>query len=351
MNRLAALLCCAVLPLAAWAQEPPGRVARLSFVEGEAAVFADAEQGWEAARVNSHLTSENSVWTEPGSRAEVRFGTKALRLGETTQLDILRLDDDAFHAHLVRGALAVRIRETDGGESFLVTTPEARFQLRGNGRYRIETDPDRGESRLVVFSGTARLEVAGGYISVDTSRGVRVTGGERPRYEFEPAWATPLDEWALARDQRWDERESARYVPHEMTGWEDLDDYGVWRNEPEYGPVWFPTRIAVGWAPYRLRPLVLGPPLGLGLGGRCALGLRAVPLRPLGARRQPLGLVSRAATSRVPSGRRRSWAGWAGRAGACRCPPRPPMSWAGTRFPHTRPSSRGTRQTSPTSTG
>ncbi len=251
MNRLAALLCCAVLPLAAWAQEPPGRVARLSLVEGEAAVFADAEQGWEAARVNSHLTSENSVWTEPGSRAEVRFGTKALRLGETTQLDILRLDDDAFHAHLVRGALAVRIRETDGGESFLVTTPEARFQLRGNGRYRIETDPGRGESRLVVFSGTARLEVAGGYISVDTSRGVRVTGGERPRYEFEPAWATPLDEWALARDQRWEERESARYVPHEMTGWEDLDDYGVWRNEPEYGPVWFPTRIAVGWAPYR----------------------------------------------------------------------------------------------------
>ena len=212
MNRLAALLCCAVLPLAAWAQEPPGRVARLSLVEGEVAVFADAEQGWETARVNSHLTSENSVWTEPGSRAEVRFGTKALRLDETTQLDILRLDDDAFHAHLVRGALAVRIREFDRGERFLVTTPEARFQLRGNGRYRIEADPGRGESRLIVFSGTARLRGGRRLRQRRHGRGVRVTGGERPRYEFEPAWATPFDEWALARDERWEERESARYV-------------------------------------------------------------------------------------------------------------------------------------------
>ena len=36
-----------------------------------------------------------------------------------------------------------------------------------------------------------------------------------------------------------------------MTGWEDLDDYGVWRNEAEYGAVWFPTRVEAGWAPYR----------------------------------------------------------------------------------------------------
>ncbi len=251
MNRLAALLTIAVLPFAAWAADPPGRAARLSLIEGEAAVFVDREQGWEGARVNLTLTSENSVWTEPGSRAEVRFGAKALRLGETTQFDIPRLDDAAFQGHVARGALAVRIFEFDRNETFLVTTPEARFQLRGNGRYRIEADPDRGESRLTVFSGTARLEVEGGTISVDTGRGIRVMGGDRPRYEFEAAYSTELDDWALARDQRWEEREAARYVPREMTGWEDLDDYGVWRNEPEYGAVWFPTRVEVGWAPYR----------------------------------------------------------------------------------------------------
>ena len=43
MKKLAALLLLAVLPLATWAADPPGRVARVSLVEGEAAVFADPD--------------------------------------------------------------------------------------------------------------------------------------------------------------------------------------------------------------------------------------------------------------------------------------------------------------------
>src|SRR5439155_426059 len=30
----------------------------------------------------------------------------------------------------------------------------------------------------------------------------------------------------------------------------DLYDYGDWRDEPEYGHVWYPREVAVGWAPY-----------------------------------------------------------------------------------------------------
>src|SRR5437870_11193312 len=36
-----------------------------------------------------------------------------------------------------------------------------------------------------------------------------------------------------------------------MTGYEDLDDYGRWRYVSDYGPVWIPASIPVGWAPYR----------------------------------------------------------------------------------------------------
>jgi len=249
MNRIAAVVLSLVaLPLASWA-DPPGRVARVSLVEGEAAVFTDPGQGWEPARINAPLTSENSVWTEPGARVEVRFGSTSLRLGEATQLDVLRLDDESLSAHVPRGMLNVRIRELDRNETYEVTTTLARFQLRGSGRYRVDADGDH--SRLTVFSGNARLETAGGYISIDTGRAIRVTGGERPRYEFETAAATALDDWALARDQRFEQREASRYLPPQMTGWEDLDDYGVWRQESDYGAVWFPTRVEPGWAPYR----------------------------------------------------------------------------------------------------
>ena len=110
MRRLAALLALAALSLAAAAADPPGRVARVSLIEGEAAVFIDPEAGWEAARVNAHLTGENSVWTEPGARAELQLGGSVLRLGEATQLDILRLDDESFQAHVTRGVLTLRLR-------------------------------------------------------------------------------------------------------------------------------------------------------------------------------------------------------------------------------------------------
>jgi hypothetical protein len=36
-----------------------------------------------------------------------------------------------------------------------------------------------------------------------------------------------------------------------VTGYEDLDDHGHWHYVADYGPVWTPTAVAVGWAPYR----------------------------------------------------------------------------------------------------
>jgi hypothetical protein len=251
MNRLACMLVViAMAPTLAWA-DPPSRVGRLSLVEGEASMYLDAEQGWEPARVNTPVTSENSVWTEPRSRAEVRIGSTAIRLGEATQLDVIRLDDEALQAHVARGSLSVHVRDTEKSDAYHFSTPDARFRLRGSGRYRIDADLDRGESRLTVFAGDARLEAAGGTIRVDAGRSVRISGGERASYAFEPALESPIDQWALARDERLAEREASRYVPPQMTGWEDLDDHGVWRNEPEYGAVWYPTRVEAGWAPYR----------------------------------------------------------------------------------------------------
>ena len=37
----------------------------------------------------------------------------------------------------------------------------------------------------------------------------------------------------------------------DVIGYQDLDAYGSWSNQPTYGNVWFPTRVEAGWAPYR----------------------------------------------------------------------------------------------------
>ena len=43
---------------------------------------------------------------------------------------------------------------------------------------------------------------------------------------------------------------TAQYVAPDVTGYEDLDDNGTWSSEAEYGYVWTPTSVAVGWSPY-----------------------------------------------------------------------------------------------------
>jgi len=53
------------------------------------------------------------------------------------------------------------------------------------------------------------------------------------------------------RDRREDHSASRRYVSDEAVGYEDLDEYGGWRNTPDYGTVWFPHTTVAGWAPYR----------------------------------------------------------------------------------------------------
>jgi hypothetical protein len=63
--------------------------------------------------------------------------------------------------------------------------------------------------------------------------------------------ADDFDNWAFQRDRREDGAESANYVSPEMTGYEDLDDYGRWQYVGGYGTVWVPSSVAADWAPYR----------------------------------------------------------------------------------------------------
>src|SRR5579859_1801865 len=225
-------LAAAAMPAAA--QDVPGRVGRLAVIEGQAAAYHDPDIGWEQAFVNSPLTSQNSVWTEPGSRAEVQVGATAVRLDGATQLDISRLDDTLLDASVVRGSVGVTVRYKESRDRYAFATPQARFFLERDGRYRIDVDADRDESRLSVFSGRASLEGDGGIVRVDPGRSVVVYGGAS-EYVFDRVTDTRFDRWVIARDEAWRDSVARRYVSPYMTGYEDLDRYGEWIEDPDYG--------------------------------------------------------------------------------------------------------------------
>jgi hypothetical protein len=234
---------------AAAAQEVPGRVGRLAYTQGPVSVYQDPELGWDKAYVNTPVTSENSVWTDRGARAEMRVGGTAIRLDGETQLDVSRLDEDVLDATVQRGTVNVRVRYKERNDHVTFATPHALFNIETDGRYRIDVDEDRDESRLTVFGGYGYLEGSSGRVPVEPGRTVIVSGAGQ--YDFVRATETSFDGWAATRDQQWQDSNSRRYVSNDMTGYEELDRYGTWAQDADYGAVWYPTRVAAGWAPYR----------------------------------------------------------------------------------------------------
>ncbi len=91
------------------------------------------------------------------------------------------------------------------------------------------------------------------------ARALRLRGGQRGTFsgtdslyaDVEPIYdPDEFDTWSEGRDHRYDFSRSAQYLSHDVVGYDDLDDYGDWRDDSNYGHVWFPNRVAVGWAPY-----------------------------------------------------------------------------------------------------
>ncbi len=243
----AALL--AAFATAVAAQEAPARAGRVAYLEGAVSLYQDPEAGWEKAYANSPLTGENSLWTEPRARAEVRVSGITLRMAEATQLDVARLDDEALEAFVPRGSLAVRVGWIDRGQRLLLTTPQGRLLVEDMGRLRLDVDASRDETLLTVFAGRVLLTSSGDDVPVAAGEALRIHGdGE---YTRERARTAALDRWADSRDAQLADSRTTRYVSPYMTGYEDLDRYGEWIEDADYGPIWYPTAVGGDWVPYR----------------------------------------------------------------------------------------------------
>ena len=330
MKRVRALSCCLVaMPLLACGAIRPAASGGSRSSRARPPSSRIPSRDGKARASTSDLTSENSVWTEPRSRAEVFFGPTALRLGEATQLDIVQpRRRDAARPRRARH-LTVRIRDFDRGEILL--RHHARRALPA-ARQRALPDRHRPRTRRVAphrLLGQRAPRGGGRHIDVDTGRSVRVTGGERPRYEFEVAsvhrarrlGARPRRALRRARGG------TLRPAADDRLGGPRRLRRLAQRGGIRRRVVPDPRRSGLGTVP--IRPLDLGASLGLVLGGRRALGLRTLPLRPLGCPSATAGPGIPDATRRGPCGPPPSSAGSAARGGASRYRRGSPTSSAG----------------------
>jgi hypothetical protein len=233
--------------------DPPGRVARLTYLRGPVSFQPAGDSDWVMAVVNRPLTTGDRVWTDSGAFAELSIGSATIRLGPSTGFSFLNLDDRVVQLELTEGTLGIRVRRLDRDEVFEVDTPNQAFSIHGPGQYRLEATEDGYATLVTVRRGEGEATGGGGETyPVYSGQTTRLTGTDVLRAEmFEASAPDEFDQWCWRRDRREDDSRSARYVSRDVVGYEDLDDYGSWRPSREYGYVWFPTRVAFGWAPYR----------------------------------------------------------------------------------------------------
>ena len=246
------LLGIAVLALSGLAAaEPPSRAARLSSIKGTVSFSPAGQPDWVQAVVNRPLTTGDALWTDDDSRAELQLGGAAIRLGSTTSLTLLNLDDHIAQMQLSQGTLKIRVRRLGSKQSFEVDTPNLAFTLRRAGEYRIDVDASGDATAVRIQSGEAEVYGEGTSYRVDSRQGYRFYGTGLSDYDLLAArHDDELDTWAHERDSRSDYSPSARFVSPDVVGYEDLDANGTWRDDPDFGNVWTPTHVAAGWTPY-----------------------------------------------------------------------------------------------------
>src|SRR5882762_4546052 len=232
--------------------DPPTRVARLSQAEGSVSFEPAGTEDWVTAVVNQTLTTGDNLWSDQNSRAELHLGSASIRLGANTGFSFLNLDDRTAQLQLTEGTLRIRIRRLGRNEIFEVDTPNLAFNASRPGIYRINVNQAGDTTVVVVRDGEG--EVTGGgqsYVVRSDETGI-FTGTDQLNADIEGVGdEDDLERWSSQRDRREDHSASRQYVSDEAIGYEDLDEYGGWRNTPDYGTIWFPRTTVVGWAPYR----------------------------------------------------------------------------------------------------
>ena len=259
-------------------------VARIAVVEGTASYArGDDPENWQPANPNVPLTIGDRLYAGARSRAELQIeGGNYARIGSATDLAVLNLTDDTKQFAVKSGVASFQIRSLDENDVFEIDTPNAAVTIERPGDYRVDVDANGG-TRVSVREGAASVAAGGGSVSLGNGDAMRITGTDSPQYDVVPlAAADGWDLWVV----RAPDGPRARVVGAVREPGRRR------RGRPRRGrPLGHDpgirTRLVADGRRRRMgsvsgRPLDLAGPVGMDLGLDGALGLGALPLRPLG---------------------------------------------------------------------
>jgi hypothetical protein len=232
--------------------DPPSRVARLSYIQGYVSFQPGGTGDWVDATVNRPLTTGDQLWSDSGSRAALHIGSASIHLSEYTGFSFLNLTDNTAQIQLTTGTLRIRVKRLGDGENFEVDTPNLAFTILRPGIYKISVNSAGNTTVIEDRRGEGEVTGGGSAYSLEEGDVATFSGTYQLNADFEylSDYEDDFERWSEQRDHHEDISISVRYVSDDAIGYDDLDDNGGWRPVPGYGMIWFPHTVVVGWAPY-----------------------------------------------------------------------------------------------------
>jgi hypothetical protein len=233
--------------------DPPDRVARLAYLSGDVEFAPAGEDTWGSADVNRPLITGDRLLTGDGGRAALELGDAALRIDDDSAFNFLDLDDTTTQVELSQGTLNLRVRRIHDDQVYEIDTPTVAFVANGPGTYRVDVAPSGHGAMVTVFEGSGTVYGENGVSRpVQAGQSYRFNDSTLANVAVQGLPAPDdFDRFCEARDSRYANSVSRRYVSEDVVGYDDLDQYGDWQDTPDYGEVWYPSRVSAGWAPYR----------------------------------------------------------------------------------------------------
>lgn len=231
--------------------DAPARAARLQYMTGSVSIQPHGTGDWANGELNRPLTNGDNVWADKNSRTELSVGAGVIRIDSESSLTLTNIDQNTVQLQLHQGAMIVHVRRLYDNEIYEVDTPNQAFTVSKPGDYRFDVDPNADTTVITIWHGEGKSTGNGPEVALHENEQVRFTGNQMSDQIHAAPRLDDFDRWASSRDERMDHSQSARYVSPDVPGYEDLDEYGTWSETPDYGPVWAPRHVSVGWAPYR----------------------------------------------------------------------------------------------------
>ena len=269
--------------------------ARLSYLYGEVSFWRAGADDWAPATLNTPLAPGDILYAGPNGNIEIQVGPHAfVRAAYGTQIGLDNQEPEYTQFRVTGGQVALDLRGLAANSAIEVDTPNAAFTVDRPGYYHLDVSQD--SSRLGVYrGGSATMTPAGGAATpIGANQQVVVirNGVGAGRSQRRPAThqvgqlelpahrlPDPDPERALCRPRR-----LRNGIARSVRTLADGGDVRV-----RVGP----GRRGAGLGAVQHGPVDLGSPLRLDVARYGPVGVGAVSLRPLGLRRQLLGLGAR----------------------------------------------------------